>query len=225
MRALLRKEIRLLLPSFAVALVLTLSVWLIPLDNSSGSGLQNVFFIFPFVLCPAMLVLTALDSFGREISSGTFSNLLALPISRPSIWMTKTVLLAAAMGIIVGSWWLSYLLHAPWSFPTMDISNLIFGLSLFALAVFAGGQWTVLLFRQVAAAFWVTLIVPGALAGTVAGLALSTTSSRATSQPFLAAGFFEARRSMRSFLESALALSPRSNLPEILLELNCCDWT
>ena len=170
MSALVKKEIRLLLPSFATALLLTFSVWLVPLDASRASSWREALSIFPFLLCPAMLVMTALDSFGREVSSGTFANLLAQPISRPRIWGTKTVLLAAALGIIFCSWWLSYFFHAP-SGPTKpELQDLAFVTSLFTLAVFAGGQWTVLLFRQVAAAFWVTLIVPGALAMAVVGL-------------------------------------------------------
>lgn len=188
MNAYLRKEIRLLLPSFLTALLLSFSVWLIPLEGSRTSGWREALFLFPCLLCPVIFVMTALDSFGREVGSGTFSNLLVQPISRPRIWGTKTLLLGAALGIIFCSWWLSYLLHVhvPRSPTNPELHGLAFGTSLFALAVFAGGQWAVLLFRQVAAAFWVTLIVPGALAMAVIGL---TTKHPERTEPLLLAVF------------------------------------
>ena len=44
-----------------------------------------------------MAVFIALNSFGAEISSGTFSMLLSQPVSRDRIWRTKTLVLAAAL--------------------------------------------------------------------------------------------------------------------------------
>ena len=43
-----------------------------------------------------------LGSFGRELSAGTFSFLLAQPVSRSRVWWTKTLLLAAAAGTHLG---------------------------------------------------------------------------------------------------------------------------
>ena len=86
MNAYLRKEIRLLLPSFSAALVLAFSAWLLPLDPAHVSELRKALAVLPFVLCPVMMVLMSLDSFGREVASGTFSSLLAEPISRRRIW-------------------------------------------------------------------------------------------------------------------------------------------
>src|SRR5262245_8481629 len=109
MNTLARKEIRLLLPSFATALVLTFSVWLVPHDPSAP-GLGALLSVFPFLLCPAMVVMMTLDSFGRELASGTFTNLLAQPISRSRVWRTKTVVLAGALVLVFVAWWLSFLL-------------------------------------------------------------------------------------------------------------------
>ena len=182
MNAYLRKEIRLLLPSFVAALVLSFSIWLVPLDNGSNSNWRPVLFIFPFLLCPAMLVMMAVASFGREISSGTFANLLEQPISRPRIWATKTALLAGAIGIVACSSWLCSFFYAPSNSTDGETQGLSFRVPLLAFAVFASGPWTVLLFRQMAAAFWVTLIVPGALAMAVAGL---TTNRPERTEPMM----------------------------------------
>ncbi len=160
MSALVRKEIRLLLPSFGMALLLTFSLWLVPTVSSPEPNLRILLTVFPFLLCPAMLVMTALDSFGREISSGTFANLLAQPVARGRIWWTKVVLLAGALGIVSAAWWLSFLLHMPFNFTEQDVREMAVVTPLFVLAVFTGGLWTVLLFRQVAAAFWFTVLAP-----------------------------------------------------------------
>src|SRR5262245_50123864 len=98
MNGLVRKEIRLLLPTFAAAMSLTRSAWLLPHDLSAP-GPRAMFSVLPFLLCPAMALMMALDSFGREMVSGTFVNLLTQPISRSRVWRTKVTVLAAAQGI------------------------------------------------------------------------------------------------------------------------------
>ena len=81
-------------------------------------GLANLFFRFnpdgslqyAWMFCAGlcflrrMAVMLALNSFGAEISSGTFSNLLAQPVPRQKIWETKILLLAATL-LIVGIFW------------------------------------------------------------------------------------------------------------------------
>jgi hypothetical protein len=160
MNALVKKEIRLLLPGFLTGLALTFSTWLLP-DNSTGFRAALV--VFPFLLCPAMAVMMALDSFGAEISFGTFSNLLAQPVPRARIWQVKILLLAAALTIL-GVFWCAtfYLRFAPFKDPT-DFWNVLVIAWLLLLVVFSGGVWAVLLLRQVAAAFWFTLLTPGAI--------------------------------------------------------------
>ncbi len=169
MNALIRKEIRLLLPSFVITLLLAFSVWLIPNDDGSISGLRASLVLFPFFLCPAMVVLLALSSFGREISSGTFSALLAHPISREGLWWTKTLVLGIALAAVLCVWMFSFLTHEPGG-TGYEKSQLIGGAALFVLAVYSGGLWGVLLFRQVASAFWFTLLIPGALCMVIVNL-------------------------------------------------------
>jgi ABC-type transport system involved in multi-copper enzyme maturation permease subunit len=164
MSVLLRKEIRLLLPSFVIALPLALSIWLVPAHNTGPfSSIIESLNLLPFLFCPAMVIMLALDSFGREISSGTFSHLLAQPVSRAHLWLTKTLLLALALAILLTVWLLSLFLHSPLRAWTEGTTNMILVSGLFVAVAFSGGLWTVLLFRQVAAAFWFTVLIPAAL--------------------------------------------------------------
>jgi ABC-type transport system involved in multi-copper enzyme maturation permease subunit len=163
MSVLLRKEIRLLLPSFIIALPLAFSVWLIPSSRGPEpvSGIRMSLIVFPYLLCPAMVIMLALDSFGREISSGTFSNLLAQPVARTRIWWTKASLLAIALAILLCVWLFSWFLHT--AMTEQEFRDTIVIAGLFVLAAYSGGLWTVLLFRQVAAAFWFSVLIPAAL--------------------------------------------------------------
>ena len=103
MNALVKKEIRLLLPSFAVCCALGLANFFFRF-NPDGSLQGGWWFVLAFVFSGAMAVMLALNSFGAEISTGTFSNLLAQPISRQKIWETKILLLAVSL-VIVGIFW------------------------------------------------------------------------------------------------------------------------
>jgi len=167
MNALVRKEIRLLLPSFVAALLLSLSIWLMPNRPNPTSGWQTFITVMPFLLCPAMALMMALESFGRELSAGTFPQLLALPVSRPRIWNTKTALLGIALLTVLTAWVVSFALHFRERLAISEGGELrrtmILAPALYALVVFSGALWSVLLLRQVAAAFWFTLIVPAAL--------------------------------------------------------------
>ena len=166
MNAHVRKEIRLLTPSFATALLLACVMGLIPRGLSVPS-LPGLLAVFPFLLSPAMVVMMALDSFGREIASGNFANLLTQPVPRSRVWRTKVLVLAGGQAIVFAAWWLSFQIfrpHASWGITNQDVHVMTVTAGLFVLAVFSGGLWSVLLFRQVAAAFWMTLFVPAALA-------------------------------------------------------------
>src|SRR5579862_492260 len=89
MTTLIRKEIRLLLPFFAIALLLAaLPAWWVVSETSFTSGGEGVFWIFGFGL-----VLLGLAPFGQEFGLGTFSSLLAQPEQRNRIWKTKLLLI------------------------------------------------------------------------------------------------------------------------------------
>ncbi len=165
MNPLVKKEIRLLLPSFLISVALAVLNCLLP-DFGSSAGFRAVLIIFPFLLCPVMAVMMALDSFGAEVSAGTFSSLLEQPVPRARIWQIKIPLLAAALFIVGVVWCVSfYLRYAPFTNPQnpQDFWDVFVVAWMFLLVVFSGGLWTVLLLRQVAAAFWFTLLVPGAI--------------------------------------------------------------
>jgi hypothetical protein len=115
MNAALRKEIRLILPAWIVALVAAaIPVWLMgsgvqqlnyyPQGNATiwhGLSLLNgqiqMMHIVSLVLFSAGALLLALASFGLEMSFGTFPSLLAQPCPRLQIWSMKVGVLAAAL--------------------------------------------------------------------------------------------------------------------------------
>ena len=78
MNPLVKKEIRLLLPSFVVAVLLAL--------------VQGITRPYDFYLAPLLffgLTIMALTTMGREASLNTFSMMLAQPAERMRIWQTK----------------------------------------------------------------------------------------------------------------------------------------
>jgi ABC-type transport system involved in multi-copper enzyme maturation permease subunit len=172
MNPFVKKEIRLLLPGFLTGIVLALSNFLLP-DFGISSPVRGVLVVFPFLCCPAMVVVMALNSFGSEISFGTFSNLLAQPVPRKQIWRVKICLLAGAL-FIVGSLWclFFYFRYAPFKDPNnpQDFGDVLISAGTFLMVVFSGALWTVLLIRQVAAAFWFTLLTPALILVLTAGL-------------------------------------------------------
>jgi ABC-type transport system involved in multi-copper enzyme maturation permease subunit len=171
MNALVRKEVRLLLPSFVVGLLVALLIWLFPDEPAPASSLRASLVVLMFMLCPATLVMMTLGSFGRELNAGTFSFLLAQPASRARVWWTKTLLLAAAVVLIWAAWWFSlshnmnFLAHS-----SQDRRDAFLMAAVFVIVTYSGGLWTTLLFRQVAAAFWFTVLTPAALVMAVVGL-------------------------------------------------------
>ncbi|MGB8369375.1 MAG: hypothetical protein ACLPYZ_06250 [Limisphaerales bacterium] len=160
MNALVKKEIRLLLPSFAVCCALALANFFFRF-NPDGSLQGWWWFVLAFVFSGVMAVMLALNSFGVEISLGTFSSLLAQPVSRQKIWETKILLLAVSL-LIVGIFWGGCgLVRLKMIGRDLNFPDLFMGVGTFGLVVFSGGLWTVLLLRQVVAAFWFTVLVPG----------------------------------------------------------------
>ena len=166
MNPLVKKEICLLLPSFLASLLMALTFWLVPENSasSSTSALGQSLVIFPILFCPVMLVMMTLGAFGREFSLGTFSMLLAQPMLRARIWWTKTLLLAGAVLLLWFVWCYSCIAS---SFVNSNWQDMEIFTALFGLAMYSGGLWSVLLFRQVAAGFWVAALTPAALYMTI----------------------------------------------------------
>jgi hypothetical protein len=171
MNALVKKEIRLLLPGWIVAVLLALP----PICTRSDDGIP-VFLLF------MGLVMLALTSIGRETSLNTFSSLLAQPAERMRIWKIKLSVLAAAFLAVFAVWRLAIIFSfkdymGSVADPEASAAVLVAG-SLVLVSTFTGGLWATLLLRQIAGAFWLALLVPATLAGfTAAFLAESQPDS------------------------------------------------
>jgi hypothetical protein len=163
MNALVRKEIRLLLPSWIAALLLAFAPVFLP--QAGG---------WPLSLAWFGLMMVAVNSVGREFSLGTFSPLLAQPWPRTRTWWIKVSILALAQLIVFSVWCALFSIHlaghseaASGDFFSQHV--LLQG-GFLLLAVYSGGLWTSLLFRQMVPALLMTFLVPVALAMTVASL-------------------------------------------------------
>jgi ABC-type transport system involved in multi-copper enzyme maturation permease subunit len=162
MNAAVRKEIRLLLPAWIVAmLAATVPVGLAGSSWWGNGDFASLEVALCFVLFAAGAMLLSLSSFGMEMSLGTFPSLLAQPRARLDTWQMKIGVLALALASVVVasgfSWWL-------WSGAPLTESRLWLShfkyILLLTLIAFAGGLWTTLLFRQMVAAFWFAIVVP-----------------------------------------------------------------
>src|SRR5208282_4215430 len=123
----------------------------------------------PAVLFFGMIIL-AVDTFGRECSSGTFTLLMSQPVERRQIWQTKITVLFLMSALVFIPYLISCALRmhlaiadvrSIWHVNPKIIGN-DFRYSMIAsvivvLVALTGGLWTTLLFRQIAAAFWFSL--------------------------------------------------------------------
>jgi hypothetical protein len=174
MNPLVKKEIRLLLPSFIMAVLLAMV-----------QGITRPYDFYVASLVFFGLTIMALTTIGRESSLSTFSAMLAQPAERVRIWQTKLSVLAVAFLIVFAVWLAAFGI----AFVNSDVDasdkassyNLFISICLVGAATFTGGLWTTLLLRQVAAAFWLTLFVPAVLAGLAMGVLLANHSDNAIS--------------------------------------------
>ncbi len=161
MNTLVRKELRLLLPTWAAAVALVATPAL------AGFALNSPRLMWLLAGGALLALVIALSTFGREFANHTFSNLLALPVTRRRLWWTKVAVLAAAMVSLHGIWWASVTVcGAHWPkvvYMLTDMQITPATTALFLLVVLTGGLWTTLAFRQVAAALWFVLLLPLAL--------------------------------------------------------------
>ena len=119
MKALVEKEIRLLLPAFAGALALAiLPVWLMPYtDPWNPSGVPPLLYLLGTLLL-------VLSSYGREIGCKTLPFMLAQPLERVRIWWTKIAVLAVFVVLVFDAWCLSTGLcarHRPALWPRPEV--------------------------------------------------------------------------------------------------------
>jgi hypothetical protein len=169
MNALVKKEIRLLLPSWIAAVLLAI--------------VQAITRPYDFYVASLLffgLTIMALTTIGREASLNTFSSLLAQPVERIRIWQVKLSVLAGAFLSVFVVWLAAF--GIAFLNSNVDVSdrensyNLFITICLIATATFTGGLWTTLLLRQLAGAFWLTLLVPATLSG-FSGIFLANSDS------------------------------------------------
>ena len=215
MNWLIKKEIRLLLPAWIAAMLLAIvAPWILPVQYALGHSLGSLVLL----LFPLGVLILAITPFGQEFNSGAISTLLAQPLDRQRIWRTKTTILALALLIVCFAAYASFLcrfnaiaegashlsfngaLGSPAFWAEFRLDTLE-GLAISALVAFSGGLWTTLLFRQMTAAFWFTLLIPGAIAMIItAGLQVFVLSENSLNWiviivlvAYSIAGFFFAR--------------------------------
>ncbi len=170
MKSLVAKEIRLILPMYAVALLLATSpAWPIYPNYEYGFSHEIRFPEFAgFAMCLGM-VLVALVSFGREFNLRTFSLMMSQPVSRARIWRTKLAVLGIALAVLFlvwssqclriwsfSKWWMAVDVASGWTNGRQVLS----GMALDGLMIFAGALWATLLVRQMIAAFWLAVFTP-----------------------------------------------------------------
>ncbi|HEV2695505.1 MAG TPA: ABC transporter permease [Verrucomicrobiae bacterium] len=164
MNAFVKKEIRLLLPGWAVAALLALPAICTRADDG-----------MPVVLLFLGMTMMGLASIGRESSLNTFSQILAQPIERARIWQIKLTVLATAFLSVFIIWWLATIFSfKDYGDHELDIDSAAavrVSACLVLVATFTGVLWAPLLLRQMAGAFWLALLVPTTLAGFTTGFA------------------------------------------------------
>ena len=172
MSPLVKKEIRLLLPSFIAAVLMAM--------------VQAITRPFDFYIASLLffgLTIMALTTIGRESSLNTFSLLLSQPAERRRIWQTKLSVLAVAFLIVffvwLGAFGVAFFNSSVDADAAENSYNLFIAICLIATATFTGGLWTTLLLRQIAGAFWLTLLVPAVLSGFTAGFLAENHSDNA----------------------------------------------
>jgi alpha-tubulin suppressor-like RCC1 family protein len=221
MNALVRKEIRLLLPFWGIAMFLAIVPSLIVPRPSYADALEQIIF-WPFGFGAVLL---GLAPFGQEFSLGTFSSLMAQPTDRRRVWATKTFLVTLGGLLMLVAFALAIHLRfglsmkdfaeqvarRNWVSPETPFANSIQANKLWyasefwkicrfsALVMFVaitGASWTTLLFRQTGAALWFAILIPAAISILIQWFVPSSSSDIIlwiVMIVYSVAGFFRAR--------------------------------
>ncbi len=159
MNALVKKEIRLLLPAWIAAMLLAIApVWIFwKFDRGDMHELP----LFPASIFLLGILFLGIAPFGQEFSFKTFTYALSQPVPRTHAWLVKTGVLATAFLSVLTAAVVSWNL-CPWPDPHLSdpLPDNFKVAALGVMAFLSGGLWTALLFRQVTAAFWFTLLTP-----------------------------------------------------------------
>jgi ABC-type transport system involved in multi-copper enzyme maturation permease subunit len=160
MNALIKKEIRLILPAWIAAMLM---VAVLPAILQTLS-LNNVPYNPDFLPIPFGLGILFLSvaSFGQEFSFKTFSLLLSQPVPRRRIWLVKIAILAVAFVSVLLALFVCYKIYF-YLRPVYNIPFPIDILTIYGLVILSGGLWATLLLRQMTGAFWFAILVPAFL--------------------------------------------------------------
>jgi len=190
MSPLVRKELRLILPFWAIAMFLAiLPSFLAPGDGWVSGVNEIIYCAFGFGA-----VLLGLAPFGQEFSLATFPSLLAQPLERRQMWKVKLLLILPASFLVLLAFMVAVhfrladdlkdsmerfvpLQHGlspnthleELKKSTVDFYHSYFWVSCVAggaILLFvglAGGFWSSLLFRQTGAALWFAILIPGVI--------------------------------------------------------------
>ena len=161
----LRKEFRLLLTPWVLALLLaTTTLWWRPGPDETAA---RVFGLACFALG---MVLLAVAAFGKEFSHGTFLSWLCQPVSRAQLWLEKAGVLALAMVsvFLVFSVSIYCSLGGVNSLPAYIRHPVIGWAVLVSFTALGGGLSLTLLSREMISSIWLTVILPVALGLTLA---------------------------------------------------------
>jgi ABC-type transport system involved in multi-copper enzyme maturation permease subunit len=224
MKTFIKKEIRLLLPAWVVAMLLAIvPAWIGGAALNLDYRIHQVHSEFRLeefvpVLFALGILLLGISTFGQEFNQNTFQVLLSQPMERARVWRTKITVLAVAFLsvwlVAVVSLWSQFCLydqlhlatylkgHIHLTYDSGAVGYAVVFLTVSALAVSSGGLWTTLLLRQTAGAFWFTLIIPLAIMFVIeVVVSFFPVSDQAADTVTLAvlfiyavAGFFYARR-------------------------------
>lgn len=210
MNALVRKEIRLLLPVWITALLLIVAP--IPLGQLCDFN-EATTYLYSSATAKLTLLglavgcsLLGLAGFGREMSSHTFSLLLSQPRSRREFWRAKTSVLLGALVILALFLGLGNRQCIP---PPERGETTLLWLLTAGVAV-TGGLWTTLLFRQIITSFWISVLLPFAILASVMSLDDDVAEARTRNiivtlllLAYSVAGYFFARWQFRHAQDTA----------------------
>ncbi|MFO1476347.1 MAG: hypothetical protein U1F98_06820 [Verrucomicrobiota bacterium] len=174
MNAMVRKEIRLVLPAFVAAVVLVvaaMSFEYLRTARGAAGALDSWLYVQPLALLVG-LGLLGVASFGREFSSGTLPILLAQPVARNRIWLLKIIVTLIPMsGLLLLHYGLLWWLRP--AAPGRVLWLIWTGSTIVIFCTVSGGSWTVLLLRHVAASFFLTIGTTIAIGMTVSWICMT----------------------------------------------------
>ena len=155
----LLKEWRLLRPGLVAAIGLALLPLVLPVAPEIRDE-RGYFLAFGLFLGGVLL---AIEAFGAEFHQRTSTLWLALPQPRAGLWRSKLAMTGLAVATAVLVHWMALVAGAPWRGGLPNLIEFVRPMVAILGGAALGLFWSVQL-RQTWAAFWMSLIVPGALA-------------------------------------------------------------